>query len=1034
MALLPLAGWADNFSEAIVTPKNIKYGTATLEMQSVVLGGTTITGYVVEDGFFNDAACEESAGTELKKLPVREEPYYVKVTHPSHTGFAAGKFYVEKTPLTITYNGGDPLEVNYKATPNFTLTATNISVTGWVNDEDEKVITGTTTWGSALKAALKCKYEDETSTKNANWDKANGETGGAWNDAEEKGYDLKFYLDGLNAAVNLANYEVKFPANEMKVYPIKFVAAAANGFDYKVKDGTYKPTTAEGVHFFTYDGTAHTPQYVVKYGTDELTPAASSTATTGDYYVTYTWCATVDGTYAEEDATHAVKNAWAGYYKATINARAKGNYYGTIEFKNFANSTTELAYYEIGKKETNFLALDDTKVYDGTAWTESQIRTKAAPLANADLGVELTGVAGKLASGTFNANVGEWDVKPVVTEGSLPAVIKNNYSWDEANFQHGTISTTRRPVTVTAKAISETLSASMTVLPTTALNYETTDPIYTDYVTIEEKGEGKGIAVASTEGTYKTEVEDILNGFTIAFADDVDQTVNATYNEGVVIKVKPLTGAGAYTGNYAISGVAGKYTIGGKTITIFADATTITYGDKVPASLKYATSGLSGATIAPTVTYEITKADGTTVVTADANGTLPFDAANYKFKIKDVECELPAGYDELVIDPSPAILTVNKKQIYAKVPAVTLSVGNTIADLNTIGRDKVIFTATDGAEDKVSALVGDDKISYRLGADGITPASPATYTTAITAISDGAKVKVVLVDDEEDDYFVEGNANANYQISVTATALLTDGAGVLILDRTDADLLSKLAAADGKEYTVRLAGYKTTQTLKAGQWYSMILPFEISVAKFSAAMKPVSTAADLNPDGYAIFNLVNETATQPDAVRFKLEMNTIPANTAFLVKPRTDVVLNYKDAGTVGTVEANDNIVEFKNVTITAPEGNIVKDVNGVSFTGVYEQMNMPTGASLYSGDFYTMKDDSHSIDAFAHFWKAAAGARVFVEDIDENGVTAIKEVSTSAIGTIAADGWYTLGGVKLQAAPTEKGVYIKDGKKFVIK
>ena len=34
----------------------------------------------------------------------------------------------------------------------------------------------------------------------------------------------------------------------------------------------------------------------------------------------------------------------------------------------------------------------------------------------------------------------------------------------------------------------------------------------------------------------------------------------------------------------------------------------------------------------------------------------------------------------------------------------------------------------------------------------------------------------------------------------------------------------------------------------------------------------------------------------------------------------------------------------------------------------------------------------------------------------------------------VSAEGWYTINGVKLVGAPTEKGVYIKDGKKVVIK
>jgi hypothetical protein len=60
--------------------------------------------------------------------------------------------------------------------------------------------------------------------------------------------------------------------------------------------------------------------------------------------------------------------------------------------------------------------------------------------------------------------------------------------------------------------------------------------------------------------------------------------------------------------------------------------------------------------------------------------------------------------------------------------------------------------------------------------------------------------------------------------------------------------------------------------------------------------------------------------------------------------------------------------------------------------------------------------------------------ARIFVEDLDENGTTVIKELNVATGEAYAVDGWYTLNGVKLQAAPTEKGVYINNGKKVVLK
>ena len=63
----------------------------------------------------------------------------------------------------------------------------------------------------------------------------------------------------------------------------------------------------------------------------------------------------------------------------------------------------------------------------------------------------------------------------------------------------------------------------------------------------------------------------------------------------------------------------------------------------------------------------------------------------------------------------------------------------------------------------------------------------------------------------------------------------------------------------------------------------------------------------------------------------------------------------------------------------------------------------------------------------------AGSPARTIEFEEADGTVTAIKAVAADFNGK-NAEGWYTIGGIKLQAAPTEKGVYIKDGKKFVIK
>jgi len=66
--------------------------------------------------------------------------------------------------------------------------------------------------------------------------------------------------------------------------------------------------------------------------------------------------------------------------------------------------------------------------------------------------------------------------------------------------------------------------------------------------------------------------------------------------------------------------------------------------------------------------------------------------------------------------------------------------------------------------------------------------------------------------------------------------------------------------------------FSSSRSFKPQQWYAMVLPFEVSVAKLSQAF------------GYAIVNRLNATSTTADHVAFKLEMQKIPANEPFLIK------------------------------------------------------------------------------------------------------------------------------------------------------
>jgi hypothetical protein len=212
----------------------------------------------------------------------------------------------------------------------------------------------------------------------------------------------------------------------------------------------------------------------------------------------------------------------------------------------------------------------------------------------------------------------------------------------------------------------------------------------------------------------------------------------------------------------------------------------------------------------------------------------------------------------------------------------------------------------------------------------------------------------------------------------------------------------------------------------------MVLPFEASARQISNAL------------GYAIINVVDPVNTTENNVKFKLEMlNTIPANTPFFVK--TDVDL------------ADDYVANFDGVTIVAPETaypsvKASSDEIGYNFVGAYDKYVIGDG-----------KDEAHLRWRFgdADKWNkiangsaakwnivpfnaymdlgATVGAREIVFTFEEldGSTTAVRSIDVETADSLSgnnAKGVYNLNGMKMNSVPTQKGVYIVNGKKVVIK
>jgi len=198
-----------------------------------------------------------------------------------------------------------------------------------------------------------------------------------------------------------------------------------------------------------------------------------------------------------------------------------------------------------------------------------------------------------------------------------------------------------------------------------------------------------------------------------------------------------------------------------------------------------------------------------------------------------------------------------------------------------------------------------------------------------------------------------------------------------------------------------------------------VLPFATTVKDFSAAF------------GYAVVDKFDKENTSIDDVSFKLHMGDLPANEPFIFKVYKN--MNMKDVD-----------IKFKNVIIDAPAdpANVaIKDGANNLFTGTYVGKNSGWTAKDYV--FSTNAAATSYNKASATFAVRPLGAWITINPdataprilIEEPGgtVTSIN-LATNENADANGDGWYNINGMKLEGAPTEKGIYINNGKKVVIK
>ena len=281
---------------------------------------------------------------------------------------------------------------------------------------------------------------------------------------------------------------------------------------------------------------------------------------------------------------------------------------------------------------------------------------------------------------------------------------------------------------------------------------------------------------------------------------------------------------------------------------------------------------------------------------------------------------------------------------------------------------------------------------------------------------------------------IDPACNYSLKIGTQFGVLQVVAAMDLVLDPADAfnkDRIEEAAAyATPNSYNVTF----NSMNMNAKEWYAFVLPF---------ATTPAELVGELGT--YVVVNRLKSSSMDADGkvdVKFGIEMDEIPAGEPFLVKPA--VAKDWSvTTFTLKTIKKEIKNVVTDNATFTGTFdlGNSVKWGENLDGTADADAKYRWLAHKEYKGDnnWKNPKSNAHELSAMEAYLvldAAATGAHVFVEDFDiESGATAIQSLNADDIhGFATSTGWYTVNGMKLQGAPTEKGVYINNGKKVIIK
>lgn len=969
--LLPLAGWAEDLSSASVAVGNIVKGTEATGDPFVVWEGETLT----KDTHYT------VQGYYTRSGEVGNYTYTAIEGALSAQSFGTYYLKIEGIPGN-GFNG-----VAYGA---FEITKRPLTI-------DFNPVA--TTYGDAAVVPTYTIRDGETALNPANEADAAIIAGLGIQAKTKSGADVIT----ITNTTAVGNYDFDFTYTTTGDYTLTRKEGDADKYVISAKSITTAGMTVTmatpGTYNYTGNAITGLPTFTVKDGTTIVNT------------FNVKWFAAELSDDPETDDATAVIPTNAGTYYARVTGT--GNYAGKV----FDNATWKIT---VNKVPLSVLVNPKSKTYDGQDYTNADVEYTFGGLVDADQGKV------NLATLTATKDGGVWA--------------------DFKDYKDGgyTIGVNVGTATIGDPAIL--LSTNYTVTPVSSvwtINKITGLKIAAADQTIDYGGDIPANSPITATGALAAEKEAIEAYYT---APKAEGAKNDVYGTQVDIYTPALgEGDNPYLANYAtpITIVKGSLSVGGQNATIMPIVASVVYDGNAHAATGY--SANSGAYILKPWDGEAGDIDVTNISykykkqNADLTwGEFTTDAPSavgvYRAQVAKTSVSGKGSFAGAEIDRPEVQFQILAKPITVTVDEVTLHKGDTETTLNAHATVNDAYKAN---------LVSGETLEFTFKFD---PDKVGADKTLV--IGEDGKISQGTGFAAENEAIIaelkDGAYNDNYLVTFTPGNLIF-GASELVLDPEDATLATKIseAAATGEKYDVTFAHL----TMKANEWYAMVLPFEVDPKEMVYAA-----------DRYVIFNELNVAGTTAGNFKFTLKFEPIPAGTPFLIKfaGGADDIIDW--AADIDPDMEGIQSIAFNGVDISAAI-NATEKEGILTFTGTYAsdvelQGSRTNGSENYVwwlcdtryerstrvNDWLKPISKPHTVapmeawlDGNESAWTGYAPI-ITVEDFDGQ-TTSIQTLNAGEINglNVVNEGWYTINGIKLDAKPTEKGIYIFNGKKVAI-